>query len=595
MEKKKVKGILPQIRRPMIIYVVLIVVVMSLFLIYYNTFMYIINSFQNVEKLSREAVDLLEDYHALKHLCVYWDEHAGEMNLCYEEDALLAKETQLRVGLPEMGNLQMVSNEEFDHFTDAEKKLFAEVSYGWLCEQFDRMKRNYDPVFIFSFTIREDNVLHFQVTGAKDEEKRISEGGEIFELGYDVNYVEGTYSTLDKYRAGEPQAEDFIERMLESMDEERVHAYLPVVMDGETICYVGVAEEWRMLLTDGVVVSAVVTAFSVIGFMILGSWVINKIRRLVIVPLYQTQEIIHNYENNKSAKEAVEALQKIRTDNETEELAGSFSGMVGELERYIENVRKVTAEKDRIETELNVAAKIQADLLPRIFPPYPDRKEFELYAIMDPAKEVGGDFYDFFLIDDDHIGLVIADVAGKGVPAALFMVISRTMLKNRAQVGGSPAEILADVNDQLCEGNEEEMFVTVWFAIIELSTGKGVSVNAGHEHPILKRKNGDYEMITYRHGMALAIMQGIPIPEREFVLEPGDRIFVYTDGAPEANNANNELYGTDRLLMALNQAADQPSRELMQSVRASIDAFAGDMEQFDDTTMLEFRYFGPQG
>ena len=230
----------------------------------------------------------------------------------------------------------------------------------------------------------------------------------------------------------------------------------------------------------------------------------------------------------------------------------------------------------------------------RIFPPFPDRTEFDIYATMDPAKEVGGDFYDFFLIDDDHLALVMADVSGKGVPAALFMVIAKTLIKNRALMGGSPGEILAYVNDQLCEGNDAGLFVTVWLAILEISTGKGMAANAGHEHPALRRGDGTYELVKYRHSPAVATLEGIRFREHEFQLEPGDSLFVYTDGVAEATDANNELFGEERTLAALNRDPAASPKDLLANVKEGIDTFVGDAMQFDDITMLGLHYFGPK-
>ena len=231
-------------------------------------------------------------------------------------------------------------------------------------------------------------------------------------------------------------------------------------------------------------------------------------------------------------------------------------------------------------------------MLPNVFPAFPDHKEFDIYATMTPAKEVGGDFYDFFLIDENHLALVMADVSGKGVPAALFMVIAKTLIKNRAQTGGSPAEILGYVNDQLCEGNDAELFVTVWLGILDLTTGKGVAANAGHEHPVIKRKDGDYELIVYKHSPAVAVMEGMHFREHEFELHPGDILYVYTDGVPEATNADNELFGTDRMLDALNRNKNVQLEELLGEVKKSIDAFVGAAPQFDDITMLGFTFWG---
>ena len=282
-----------------------------------------------------------------------------------------------------------------------------------------------------------------------------------------------------------------------------------------------------------------------------------------------------------------------RTDDEIEVLAESFAMLSGKTIQYLNEVKQVTAEKERIETELQMARKIQESQLPRLYPAFPQIPEVDIIASMTPAKEVGGDFYDYFLVDDDHIGIVMADVSGKGVPAALFMMVSRVLIKSHLQNGESPAKALENVNNQLCEGNEAGFFVTVWLAVFEISTGKGIAVNAGHEHPILRRADGKYELISYRHSVAVAALEGIHFREREFVLNPGDSIFVYTDGVAEATNGENELYGTERLLEALNAEPDAKPEKILRNVKDSIDGFVAGAEQFDDITMLCMYYSGP--
>ena len=282
-----------------------------------------------------------------------------------------------------------------------------------------------------------------------------------------------------------------------------------------------------------------------------------------------------------------------RTGDEIEVLAEKFASLSARTIHYVGQVKKVTAEKERIKSELGMATAIQVSQLPHLFPAFPDRKEFDIYASMTPAKEVGGDFYDFFLVDDDHIGLVMADVSGKGVPAALFMMVSKILIRNRVQNGEGPGEALRNVNNQLMEGNEVEFFVTVWLAVVEISTGRGVVVNAGHEHPVLRRSDGKFELIKYRHSLAVAAMENVRFKEREFQLYPGDTVFVYTDGVAEASNSKNELYGTDRMLSILNQNLDADPEEVLRGVMRGINDFVDGAEQFDDITMLCFRYNGP--
>ena len=284
--------------------------------------------------------------------------------------------------------------------------------------------------------------------------------------------------------------------------------------------------------------------------------------------------------------------QSYLTNDEIEILARAFEDLSTKTKDYIKQITTITAEKERIGAELNVATQIQADMLPSIFPPYPQKTEIDLYATMSPAKEVGGDFYDFFLTDPNHLALVMADVSGKGVPAALFMVIAKTLLKNRAMMGGSPSEILEDVNNQLCDGNKTQFFVTVWLAIIDLRTGAGIAANAGHEHPALRRSGKKYELVKYPHSPVLGMMEGMIFKEHEFKLSPGDSLFEYTDGVTEATDSNNCLFGEERMIEALNRNPDALPEEVLRNVRSGIDEFVAGAEQFDDITMLCFKYKG---
>ena len=281
-----------------------------------------------------------------------------------------------------------------------------------------------------------------------------------------------------------------------------------------------------------------------------------------------------------------------RTGDEVEELAQSFANISHKTVEYMDRVVQVTAEKERIGAELSLATQIQASMLPHIVPAFPDRTEFDIIGSMDPAKEVGGDFYDYFLIDDDHLCMVIADVSGKGVPAALFMMASKIILQSVAMLGRSPAEILAKTNEAICSNNDAQMFVTVWLGILEISTGRLTCANAGHEYPVFKRPDGSYELYKDRHGFVIGGMEGVKYREYEIQLEPGAKLFVYTDGVPEATNADNELFGTNRMMAALNARPDAAPMEVLKNMRAHVDDFVKDAEQFDDLTMLCLEYKG---
>ena len=295
-------------------------------------------------------------------------------------------------------------------------------------------------------------------------------------------------------------------------------------------------------------------------------------------------------EASRFARENVKREQKltdtILNEDEVGILAASIDQMEEQIQTYVRDLTHITAERQRISTELSLATRIQADMLPNVFPAFPDRNEFDIFATMTPAKEVGGDFYNFFLIDDDHLCLMIADVSGKGIPAALFMMVSMIILSNQAMLGVSPAEILENANEAICTNNREEMFVTAWLAIYEISTGKLTAANAGHEYPAVRKPGGKFELLKDKHGFVIGGMAGVKYREYELTLEPGSGLFVYTDGVAEATDPENNLFGTQRMLDALNEKPDGSPEELLGAVRRSVDAFAGGAEQFDDLTML---------
>lgn len=315
------------------------------------------------------------------------------------------------------------------------------------------------------------------------------------------------------------------------------------------------------------------------------------IRSSVIRPVHKVRDaaskIVDDLDNTRDFQ------VDVHTGDEIEELADAFRFMSVKLRKYIDNLSHITAEKERISAELDVATRIQADMLPSIFPAFPDRNDFDIYATMLPAKEVGGDFYDFFIVDDDHLALVVADVSGKGVPAALFMMISKILLKNAVLTGASPKQVLEMVNNQLYENNKEDMFVTVWLGILKLSTGELTHASAGHENPLWLHE-GEWSYVKERHGFVLAGMENMRYKEFQLTLSPGDAIFQYTDGVTEATNVQSELFGEKRLLATIGADVARTPSQLLFAVKADIDAFVAEAPQFDDITMLCFTYRGPQ-
>ncbi len=285
-------------------------------------------------------------------------------------------------------------------------------------------------------------------------------------------------------------------------------------------------------------------------------------------------------------------LGEISRYREISNLAFSIDTMEQDMVNYIDNLTAITAEKERMGAELSLARSIQENSIPSIFPAFPERTEFDIYASMTPAREVGGDFFNFFLVDEDHLAMMIGDVSGKGIPAALFMMVTNILLSDRTHMGGTPAEILAFTNQHLCEHNRAGMFVTVWMGILEISTGRLRAANAGHEYPAVRRADGQFELLKDRHGFVIGGMEGTRYTEYELVLEPGSKLFVYTDGVPEATDAENNMFGKERMLSCLNAAPEQPPEQILAQIRRGVDEFVKDAEQFDDLTMLCLEYRG---
>lgn len=484
-----------------------------------------------------------------------------------------------------LGIVKMLANEvDGDKVADYVTTGNTDAEYDKLVSQFNNVKENTTGLnYLYLMVPYEDHFVYvIEAYTDKEDMRNISKLGDRFDYGE----TEYTYLLPDM------EAKSTSTQIVYGADVgygKSISVWAPVFDRNGNVAAM-VEADYVLTSLEKEINSYVkrILLFFMLALIAIAVIMIRVVDHGVVSPILSLTRYIDSYEKGSITLEPI----KFKKDNEIKWLSDSFTNMIDKIEVYISDIQKITAEKERMGAELNVATQIQADMLPSIFPPFPERNEFDLYATMNPAKEVGGDFYDFFLVDDDHIALVMADVSGKGVPAALFMVIAKTLIKNRAQMGGNPAEILSYVNEQLCEGNEADMFVTVWLGIIEISSGKGLAANAGHEYPAIRRAGQAYELIKTKHSPAVATMEGLKFREHEFELHPGDYLYVYTDGVPEAINQNEELFGTDRMLAALNRNPEASPMELLQSVKQEIDAFAGDAPQFDDITMLCFEYKG---
>ncbi len=377
----------------------------------------------------------------------------------------------------------------------------------------------------------------------------------------------------------------------------------PIMNNGSVVGYVCVDMALNQAFKDIWMFTLIVLLYlSLISFVNM-LFIRRYYKKNLVKPINQIIDAAKEYLYEDIPDESIDldekhcSFQKLRieTGDELQQLANAMKNMEVDLGRYIDHLTRVTSEKQRMSTELSLATRIQAHMLPSIFPAFPDRDEFDLYATMDPAKEVGGDFYDFFMVDHDHLAMVVADVSGKGIPAAMFMMISKIIIKNVTQNSISdgsisPAAVLQRANSMLCENNEDEMFVTVWLGILEISTGKLTCANAGHEKPLILH-DGKWGFDTNRHGFVLAGMEGMRYKDFQMVLSPGDFVFQYTDGVTEATNSNDELFGEQRL-MEVAKGSDLDATEFLKHMRSEIDGFVKEAPQFDDITMLGLRYNG---
>ena len=375
-------------------------------------------------------------------------------------------------------------------------------------------------------------------------------------------------------------------------------AYVPIkdTETGEAIAVVGADVDMNTIMQarKEFLVNSIIFVLLLTGLCILLN--IFLIRRLAVDPLKKLTDAACGFAavDREYTKDDIIYVD-IKSNDEIGDLYHEIQEMQSRIVDYTGRMTTYAAEQSRIGTELELANRIQMSILPEVGPEIKDRKEFLLQASMTPAKEVGGDFYNFFLIDKDHLGLVMADVSGKGVPAALFMMASMILLKDLAVPGRKPSEIFRMANEEICRNNKAKMFVTVWMGILEISTGSMICASAGHEFPAVRGEDKTFRLFKDPHGFVLGGMEGMKYKDYELQLKSGDALFVYTDGVPEANDAAGAFFGTDRLEEALNQAEPGHPKDILLKVRESVEAFAGGAEQFDDMTMMCLEYCGPGG
>ena len=589
--KKKIRvSLLFQIAMLFIVGVILIGVISTIALYGFST-RYVMERLETSGGNTAEDLKgFIYDYPAHDWLLRYWYEHAEDMDIEYDavyNDGTGTEEKYVLLARshPEF-NLEYATTEEVKALPPEDQKLYAEIVYSWLIDRIDYMQMAYDLDYFFCVVTEEPYEQQFILFIAADEgEERGNERGQIYPIAKRIKVIQEIQEAMRGAVSGKPQVALSKDRKffdyfyyMTSFDD---HDVLIVL----TINGLRIKEEVIGYLKDFGRLFAILLVALAAGCMLM-------LYYMVLSPLKKVHENISLYKETKDSRTVAENLLKIDSHNEIAELSADLAEMTEELTAYMEQNEEAIAKEEHDRTELALAGKIQAAMLPSVFPPYPDRKDFEIYASMSPAREVGGDFYEFFLVDDSHLCMMIADVSGKGIPAALFMMAAKILLEHNVKMGKSPAQVLSDVNTAICNKNVADMFITVWLGIIDLGCGKMICANAGHEYPILKKAGGLYEIVKDKHDLVLGAMKELDYSEYELSMDPGSSLFVYTDGLTEAVDPDQKMFGTDRIVEELNREPDRSPEEVLRGMKEAVDEFVKGQESFDDLTMVGFSYHG---
>ena len=560
---------------------------------------YLSQNYDSAEKVKEQMEDIsanvvvetemaLKEYPAYEWLVKYWYEHYENMDIEYDAGYGEGTITEIKCNTwnqrhPDIP-IRYATAEELDAVDAVDQKLYAEIAYSWLITRIDQIKQANDVSFLFCVLPNETfDSQFFLFSGAEPDSIRGTSYEEVYPLGVTVKVAESQQNAM-------VQAINQSSFLVEAGEYMDYYANIGVA-DGHPIL-VGITYDVSSLVSAIKTRARHNTEFAVAFQIIVSLLCLGIIYVFALKPLKKVQTSIRRYTDTKDSAEIAKDLSTVPYNNEIKALATDVTELAEEIDNYTCEIENITKERERIGAELDLASRIQASVLPSDFPAFPDRNEFEIFASMNPAKEVGGDFYDFFFVDDDHLCLAIADVSGKGIPGALFMMASKILLENNAMMKKNPAKLLMDMNNSIVKKNHEEMFITVWLGILEVSTGRLTAANAGHEYPVIMKAGGEFELLKDKHGFVLGGMEDLPYTEYELQMNPGDKLFVYTDGVPEATSADNELFGTERMVEALNQVKDESPEGILGGVQAAIDGFVKEAEQFDDLTMMCITYKG---
>ena len=548
---------------------------------------------ENIEiissQISEEIKYSLSEFTSREWLLSYWYENYEDLDgIEYDlEDytgTLTAENSRVLSEKYPGLQLKYATKDDIEAMSPEDRKIYAQICYTRLITRMNEIKRAHHVDFLFCVIANDDYSEQFFLFSAADPGAK---RGTAYQDVYPIGVVSGVNESQQNSMR---LAKDEKSHLADAGDYVDYYAYLGEVSGKPML--IGLTYNLTEIMANIARQTAKGTAIAIDYQLLFAVITIGLVYFFILNPLKKLQRNIRRYAETKDSERVKNSLAEMRSHNEIGEISEDFADLTSEMDDYLKEIETITAEKERIGTELELAKRIQEDMIPNVYPPFPDRTEFDLYGEMDPAKEVGGDFYDYFLIDDDHLYIAMADVSGKGIPAALFMMASKIVLGNNAMAGKSPAKILYDTNQAICQSNREEMFVTVWLGILEISTGKLTAANAGHEYPILKNGDGSFEIIKDKHGFVIGGMGGSKYTEYELDLKPGSRLFLYTDGLPESNNADGDMLGLERALNTLNKVKDGSPEDILAAVRRDVDEFVQEADQFDDLTMLCLEYKG---
>ena len=530
----------------------------------------------------------VREYAAYRWLLRYWCSHSDSMEIEYDAEYVPGTETERKSRVLTARHpglmLKYASEAEIEALPERDQKLYAEIVYSWLITRVNQIKQTYRIDYLFCVMTDDDFRTQFFVFSAADK-------GSVRGTNYLEVYPLGTVVTVaDSQQEAMSSARQNSSYLAEAGDYEDYYAFFEEI-DGMYFL-TGMTYDLSELIRDIRSQTLRGSSFAAACQLVLSIICLGLVSFFVLRPLKKVESSIRLYKKTKDSSIVVKNLSGIRLKNEIGQLSTDVIGLSKEIDEYLNRIETITAEKERIGTELSLAMRIQTAMLPNVFPAFPSRPELDIYAVMDPAKEVGGDFYDFFFVDEDHLCLVIADVSGKGIPAALFMMAAKIILANYAKMGKDPADILRETNKVICANNKEEMFVTVWLGILTISTGKLIAANAGHEYPCIRKAEGQFELLRDKHSFVIGGMESVEYTDYEITLEPGTKMFLYTDGVAEAADGKNRLFGEERMLEALNEDPEASPEQLLKNVRSAVDAFVQGAQQFDDITMLCVEYKG---